>query len=57
MKLKIDKKAPSFNDQVCSYCGWKRRNHQQGPSGQGEYCYHYSDQSEDYFYSDKTFQP
>lgn len=50
--VKIDKKAPSFSDQKCSFCGWKRKDHDSYGA-----CYHYSDQDTDYFYKDKFFQP
>lgn len=50
--IKIDKKAPSFNEQKCAFCGWQRQHH----LSEGN-CYDYSDENEDHFYKDRFFKP
>lgn len=34
---------------ICAFCGWEKKDHRYG------YCYHYSSESEDHFYTDKKF--
>lgn len=34
---------------ICIQCGWKKEDHRNG------FCYSHSDESEDYFYSDRKF--
>lgn len=33
----------------CEFCGWRKKDHRDGQ------CYHYSDETNDYFYSDREF--
>lgn len=45
----MDSKTETVSDKKCAQCGWTEDNHRNG------YCYHYSDEDTDYFYTDRKF--
>lgn len=45
----MDSKTETVSDNRCAQCGWTDDNHRNG------YCYHYSDEDTDYFYTDRKF--
>lgn len=44
-KAKQQREKVESDDDICAFCGWKRKDHRDG------FCYRYSDQDTDYFYN------
>lgn len=51
IKKGTKKEEREYNNDICAQCGWRRGDHR------NRYCYHYSDQDDDYFYDDREFVP